>query len=243
MTLHNRTGISPRSLPMVALLLFLASAICHAQTEYVGRYDFFAGFSNVNAPFVNSLEQPGFGTQFGVLNKKWLASGLDYSIQKGSTNLTANLLPKTLQLELGAGLPPGYKLSVPTDLTIQTFTAGSQVVYRHFRSETLFVHPVLSAFRVMATPHPGDPIAAAVTEVLVPKGTKLDWVGAYGVGGGTDLHLSRHLSARVQLDAAWCHPMNDILANGGWIYRFSIGPAFHFGRNVAETRTRIAKAN
>jgi len=241
-TSHNRTGIAPRFLPLLTIFLCLATAFGFAQSEYVGRYDLFAGFSNVSAPFVNNLEQPGFGMQFGVLNRKRIASGFDYSVQSGTTNLTPNLLPNSLQRALAAELPPGYKLSVPTNLTIQTFTGGSQYVYRHFHSQALFLHPVLSAFRVEATPRPTDPIAAVVSHILVPKGTKRDWVGAYGLGGGTDIHVSQHLSARVQMDAAWTHPMNDILAHGGWIYRFSVGPAFHFGRNVAAPRL-IAQAN
>lgn len=237
MRLDIRAGLSRGLLPLMALL-WMAGPLCHAQQQYVGRYDLFAGFSDVNAPFVNNLNQPGFGTQFGVVNNKWLASGIDYSVQSGTTHLTPNLLPTALQQELAAALPAGYQLSVPTSLTIQTFTAGTQLVYRHFRSETFFLRPVLSAFRVAATPHPADPIAAFVSQTLVPQGTKLDWAGGYGVGGGTDLRMSRHLSARMQIDIARCHPMNDILANGGWIYRFSVGPAFHFGRNISDTHVR-----
>lgn len=232
MTLHNSIRFVRYVFPILATVVLLAGSCCYAQHDYVGRYDVFVGFSDVNAPFVNNLNQPGFGTQVGFVNNRWLATGFDYSVQSGGTALTPDLLPKTLQMELAASLPPGYQLRVPTDLTIQTFSAGSQLVYRHFSGATFFVHPVLSAFRVEATPRPTDPVAAIVSRMLVPSGKKRDLTGGFGVGGGTDLRVSRHLSARMQVDIAHSHPMNDILGNGGWIYRFSAGPSFHFGRNI-----------
>ena len=233
MTTQKRTGTARILLPLLAILVFSVAVRCRAQEGYIGRYDTFVGFSNINAPFVNNLNQPGLGTQIGVVHNRWLASGFDYSVQTGSTPLTPNLLTKTLQQELAAELPTGYSLRVPTDLNIQTFTAGSQLVYRRFQRVPLFIHPVLSAFRVKATPHPGDAIATLVAAQLVPKGYKLDWAGGYGIGGGADVHVSRHLSARMAVDIAYSHPMNDILGNGGWIYRFTVGPSFHYWRNVA----------
>ncbi len=238
MTTQNRTRLGRILLPLLAILVLSVADCCRAQQGYIGRYDAFVGFSNINAPFVNNLNQPGFGTQVGIVHNRWLASGFDYSVQDGSTPLTPNLLTKTLQLELAASLPTGYNLRVPTDLNIQTFTAGTQLVYRHFDKTTLFVHPVLSAFRVKATPHPGDPIATVVAAMLVPKGYKLDWAGGYGVGGGADVHVTRHMSARMAVDIAYSHPMNDILGNGGWIYRFTVGPSFHFGHSVNVQRTK-----
>ena len=35
------------------------------------------------------------------------------------------------------------------------------------------------------------------------------------------------------MDAVWNHPFNYVVADGGWSYRYSIGPSFHFGRNIA----------
>lgn len=256
MTLH-----SPKVFPLLTLLLVFAQPACHAQqvdagandstqraypssgsdhphAGYVGRFDVYAGFSNINAPFVNNLNQPGFGLQVGMVHNTWLATGFDYSNESGTTNLTPSLLPTNLQQALGAGLPPGYSLSIPANINIQTFAAGPQLTFRHFPAATLLLHPALSAFRIAGTPHATDPIGGLVASMLVPQGTKVDWVGAYGVGGGAELRVSRHLSARVQADFAWCHPFNDILANGGWIYRVSAGPAFHFGRNVASPRRR-----
>jgi hypothetical protein len=231
-TLHNRNRFERGFLPLLAALVLFAAVCCPAQQSYIGRYDAFVGFSDINAPFVNNLNQPGVNIQGAIVNNRWISSGFDYSIQKGTGPLTASLLPLTLQQELKAELPPGYNLRIPTDATIQTFAAGSQLTYRHYAKTTVFIHPVLCAFRVTATPHPTDPISTAVVAALIPSGTKRDWTGGYGIGGGAELYLSKHLSAHMETDAVWSHPINDILANGGWIYRFSVGPVFHFGRNI-----------
>jgi hypothetical protein len=238
MTLHNRNRFGRAILPLLAALVLFAAMRCTAQERYTGRYDAFVGFSDINAPWVNNLNQPGFATQVGYANNRWLGSGFDYSKETGTGPFTAPLLPTNLQQALAAQLPPGYHLSIPTDVTIQTFAAGSQLEYRRFAKTTILIHPVLCAFRVSATLHPGDPIATAVAAQLVPSGKKLDWTGGYGMGGGTDVRVSQHLSARMQADAVWSHPMNDLLGKGFWIYRFSVGPSFHFGRNIATGKVK-----
>lgn len=238
MTLHNRNRLGWAVLPLLAALVLFAPVCCTAQERYTGRYDAFIGFSDINAPWVNNLNQPGVAIQAGHANNRWLASGFDYSKESGTGPFTANLLPANLQQALAAELPPGYHLSIPTDVTIQTFAAGSQLVYRRFAKTTILIHPVLCALRVNATLHPGDPVATAVLAQLVPSGKKLDWTGGYGFGGGTDVRVSKRLSARMQADMVWSHPMNDLLGKGFWIYRFSVGPGFHFGRNMATGKAK-----
>ncbi|MGO9340334.1 MAG: hypothetical protein ACLPY1_22790 [Terracidiphilus sp.] len=232
MTLHNRNRFGRAILPLLAAFVLFATVCCHAQHSYIGRYDAFVGFSDINAPYVNNLNQPGFAAQGGFANNRWLSSGLDYSRQSGTGPFTASLLPANLQKALAGELPPGYTLSVPTDVTIQTFAAGSQLVYRRFAKADILIHPVLCALHIDATLHPGDPVAAAVIGQLVPSGKKHDWTGGYGVGGGTDLHFLKHLGVRMQTDLVWSHPVNDLLGRGFWIYRFSVGPSLHFGRNI-----------
>lgn len=238
MTLYIRNRFRRAVLPLLAVLVLFAAVCCPAQQGYISKYDTFVGFSDINAPYVNNLNQPGVAIQGGMANNRWIASGFDYSVQNGSGPFTASLLPSNLQQALAAQLPPGYKLRVPTDVTIQTFAVGSQLTLRHFAKATLLIHPVLGAFRVNATLHPGDPIAKAVVAQLVPSGKKSDWTAGYGIGGGTELRVSQHLGARMQTDLIWAHPMNDLLGTGGWIYRFTIGPAFHFGPNIESRRAR-----
>ena len=213
--------------------LLVAARLIHAQQRYVGRYDLYTGFSDLNTPGLNNINQLGFHLQAGLNTSRRLGLGFDYSVQTGSTHLTTGLATPTIQRALAAELPPGYQLYIPFSANTQTFTAGGQYVYRHYHAATFFVRPVLAAFRIAATPHPTDQIGTLVAAQLTPHGTKTDWTGAYGAGGGVEFPLTRHVGARVQFDAGWNHPFNDVLGRGNWSYRSSVGPAFHFGRNAA----------
>jgi hypothetical protein len=237
----------------VAVFLFLTQLpAAFAQQDYVGRYDLYTGFSDLNTPALHNINQVGFHLQAGINNNRWLSTGFDYSIQTGDTTLIPSLASPAVTAGLtqlyelygltgGAeGLPLTYAVDLPLSATTQTFTAGSQLNYRHFSKVTLFIRPSLAAFRISATPHPANPYDAIVASVLVANPPLVDWTGAYGVGGGAEFALSRHFGIRAQLDVVYNHPYNYILANGGWSYRSSIGPSFHFGRNVV---THIRKVD
>ena len=222
-----------RTLFFLAMLLSPSLApTAHAQQTYVGRYDLYTGFSDLNTPGLNNINQIGFHLQAGVNANRWSSLGFDYSTQNGATHLTPGIATPALRAQLGAELPPGYNLALPVDVTIQTFSAGGQLVVRHYRSVTFFVRPVLAAFHIRGTPEPTDQINTLVGEQLAPKGYLTDWYGAYGAGGGAEFRVAKHFGARVQFDAGRNHPFNDILANGNFSYRVSIGPAFHFGPNI-----------
>jgi hypothetical protein len=87
--------------------------------------------------------------------------------------------------------------------------------------------------REVATPHPGDPIAALIVSQLAPSGTKKDWAVFYGFGGGADFLFSKHFAVRVQGDFVRDHLFDDLLKNARNTGRFSIGPCFNFGKNIA----------
>jgi hypothetical protein len=243
-----------------AIFLFLTQAPhASAQQQYVSRYDLFTGFSDLYTPGLNGINQLGFHLQAGINNNRWLSTGFDYSVQSGNTHLTPGIasppiiagitqLYELYGLTDGAyGLPPTYAVNIPLSATTQTFTAGSQLSYRHFSKVTLFIRPSLAAFRLNATPHPqndGDKTvvgALILTNVLAPNGTITDWTGAYGVGGGAEFALAKHFGIRADMDAVWNHPFNYVLANGGWSWRHSIGPSFHFGRNVLTPHVQKVK--
>jgi opacity protein-like surface antigen len=239
-----RAPQAARTLSCVVLLLSV-TALCRAQQPYVGRYDIYTGFSDLNTPGLNSLNQVGFNLQAGANVNRMLGVGFDYSVQAGDTSLTANLATPALQAQLAALaaefaelglLPAGYTLRIPLHAVTQTFTVGGQYEYRHFSRATLFIRPSLSAFRIKATPHPDpqDLYGTTVANILAPDGSLTDWTGAYGAGGGGEFNITKHVAARAQLDVIWNHPFNSILANGFWSYRYSVGPAFHFGHNVPE---------
>jgi opacity protein-like surface antigen len=217
--------------------LFAASAASAQQGQY-SRYDVYAGFADIDSPDLG-LNEHGFHLQAGFNPHRWLSVGGDYSNGTGSQLLTTNLLPAALQAQINAAqagyialglLPANYHLAVPTDAATQTFAFGPQLVDRHFARFTLFVRHSLGALRERAVPHPADPFQQVIVAQLAPAGFKRDWTGFYGAGGGGEVAISKHFGLRAQMDIVYNHPFNDILANGRWTFRYSIGPSFHFGR-------------
>jgi len=233
----------PRLLATTALavLFALAGTTAHAQQSYVSRYDAYAGFADIDSPMLG-LNEHGFHAQAGMNMRTWLSVGADYSEGTGPQVLTPNLLPAALQAQINAAqtaaihlglLPANYQLAVPTDAATQTFAFGPQLVNRHYAKLTLFIRPSLGALRERAVPHAADAFQTVIVGQLAPAGFKLDWTGFYGLGGGAEVAVSKHIGLRGQMDFVYNHPFNDIIADGRWTYRFSVGPSFHFGRNVA----------
>jgi hypothetical protein len=230
----------------IALLavLLLAAAPAFGQQTYVTRFDAFGGYTYLNSPHVG-LRESGFHFQAGVRPATWLSLGFDYSISAGDLTLTPDLLLPSIQQTLGAQmialmkvglLPATYSLTVPAHSRTQTFAAGPQLSYRHFSSVTLFLRPDLGAMHEVATPHApaSDFFAQGVVATLAPTGQKTDWVAFYGVGGGADFNLSRHVGLRVQVDLVHDHMFSDLLTDGRNTVRVSIGPAFNFGKNIVK---------
>jgi hypothetical protein len=221
-------------------LLFAAGAM--AQQDYVGRYDAYVGFGYLDSPHIN-LSERGVHAQAGVRVRRWVSMGFDYSNTNGNTRITPNLLPQSLQQQLGGQLaqlaaagaiPPNYSLVVPIHSDTQTFAAGPQFSWHRWKWVTPFIRPSIGAIRETATPHPGDPIASLIVSNLVPSGKKRDWTGFYGFGGGADVNITRHFAIRVQADYVYDHLFNDLLKDGRNTTRLAIGPAIQFGRDVSE---------
>lgn len=249
--LQSLTPVHPtrRKLFMRALLvlplaiLLVAVSPVYGQQTYVSRYDAYVGYSFLNSPAV-SLFEPGFAAQFGVRPKTWYSLGIDYTYGTGDLKITPDLLTTSLQHSLGgqlaqlvaAGLiPASYKLVVPAHSKTQTIAVGPQLAYRHFSRATLFLRPLfLGAIHEAAVPKGSDPIAAAIVKKLAPNGTKVNTVLFLGFGGGFDIVLSKHLSLRAQADLVYDHLFDDLLRNGRYTTRFSIGPAFNFGKNITK---------
>ena len=243
-----KTARIVRSISML-FLLSLAVSGAHAQQEYVGRYDIYNGYAALIAPKLD-LTTRGYHFQAGWNQKTWLAEGFDYSFTTGHTELTPDLLPTNLQLQLGqqilqlikAGLiPPTYQVYVPVDSTTQTFAAGPQFVYRKFQHVTFFIRPSLGAVHESATPHPHDFVTTAIAQELVPSGKKTDWTGFYGFGGGYDLNATKHIAIRMQTDVVWFHVFNDLLKDGRWDIRWSVGPTIHFGGNIRPLKSVLRR--
>jgi hypothetical protein len=227
---------------LVPVLTLLVPAFGQQQQPYVSRYDLYAGYTFFDSPSVGLFEN-GFHVQVAVRPSIWYTLGFDYSNARGDQTLTPSLLPTTLQQELAALLaqlaaqglvPPGFALAIRTHSVTQTFAAGPTITFRHFKHFTPFVRPSLGALRETATPKPRDPISVLVVQLLAPAGKKTDWAGFYGFGCGVDIQLAKHFAWRVQTDVVYNHPFNDILKDGRWTVRFSVGPTFGIGPNIVK---------
>ena len=227
---------------VVSVALLLAASPVAAQQTYVSQFDAYAGYAFLDSPHI-SLFENGFQAQFGYRPKPWYSLGFDYSRSAGDLTLTPNLLPTALQqtvtapipLLIAVGkLPSGYTLAVPAHSTSQTFAIGPQLAYRHFEHLTLFLRPSVGAIHEVAVPKPApsDWYATSIAQGLAPSGKKTDWQGFYGFGGGIDILFSQHVGIRTQADLVHDHLFNDVLADGRWTVRFSIGPCFNFGKNI-----------
>jgi hypothetical protein len=221
----------------------LLASIALGQQDYVSRYDVYTGFMYLSSPLIN-LGESGFHTQVGTNPSRWYSLGFDFSTGTGDTTLTTNMLKSSLQQEIGtqlapfkAGglLPAGYEPTVPMHSSSQTYATGPQFNYRHFRAVTLFAHPDLGAIHEAAIPHPNDEISKLLVAQLAPSGIKTDWTYFYGFGGGVDFNLIRHFGMRVTVDFVRDHLFSDLL-NARNTVRFSVGPAFHLGKNVAASK-------
>lgn len=227
-------------LPLLTLLL--STPVAFGQQTYVTRYDLYTGYAFLDSPKIGLWEN-GFQTQIGIRPRTWYSLGFDYSYTRGDMQITPDLLPDALRTQLqgqlaalaAAGrLPAGYALVVPASGITHSFAMGPQLAYRHFKKVTLFLRPSFGAIREEATPKPRDAIATAIVKGLAPTGKKVDWQGFYGVGYGFDILLTDHFAIRTQGDLVYDHLFNDILKDGRWTTRFSVGPCFNFGRNIAE---------
>jgi hypothetical protein len=220
-------------------ILFSTLAACAQQTE-IPRYDLYGGFANFETPYLN-LNQSGFHTQEGYNWNRWVTVGFDFSEGTGNNSLTPRVLTPALQQELAAEIgeleeegeiPAGYQLVVPTHAFSETFALGPQLMIRHYQRVTFFARPSIGTIRQRVTPHPTDPVSTAIVAQLMPAGTKVDYEGFYGFGGGFDWNLTRSLAVRAQNDLVYWKLFDGLLAQGTWTNRFAVGLSYHFGKNI-----------
>jgi hypothetical protein len=234
-----RPLVAPLFLLTCAVLL--ASAPAQGQQKYVSRFDLFAGYTFLDSPKV-SLFENGFHVQAGVRPKTWYSLGIDYSVSSGDMTLSPTLLTPALQQAIGTILPPGATFTVPAHSLTQTLAGGPQLACRHWSKMTLFVRPSVGAIheRATAQPNTNNPLQVGAVDFLEqmglvsPAGQKMDWTLFYGFGGGVDFLFSKHIALRVQADLVYDHLFNDLLQSGRFTTRFSIGPCFNFGKNIAK---------
>ncbi len=245
---NSLTWFHPISLCLVSLALAILAAPLAGQQTDVPRFDAYVGYAFLDSPHVNLFEN-GFALQAGFRPRQWISLGVDYSYSRGTLSLTPSLLAPSLQQTLGAELqqlaaaglvPAGYSLVVPAHSVTQTVAVGPQLAYRHMKHVTLFLRPVFAGLiHEAATPQPADQIQGLVVSGfkilgLIPaSGVKTDTVPFVGFGGGFDVLFSRNFGWRTQADLVYDHLFSDLLTDGRFTVRFSTGPCFNFGRNIA----------
>ena len=69
--------------------------------------------------------------------------------------------------------------------------------------------------------------------MLTSKGKKSDTTYFVGVGGGFEINATQHVHLRFTTDYMHAALYDGFLRNARNDFRFSIGPSFNFGRNVA----------
>ena len=239
----------------VTMLLLTFCACVFAQQEYVGRYDAYTGFSYLDSSDVN-LEQRGMNVQLGYNARRWLALGIDYSVQFGK----GTLVPNELKPVDAAGIneliylgehgyfspitiPNNYNAYAPFDATTQTYAAGPNFICRHFKKATFFAHPTIGAIHENITVDHHDaftqhvvlpallgqlPNTTAIIRTVKPDDTTY----FYGFGGGFELNTSKHVHIRTDVEFVHVNLFSSFLANSRNSVRFSVGPTFSFGKNV-----------
>jgi hypothetical protein len=187
--------------------LLLPASIALGQQSYVGQYDVYAGYMYLHSSLIN-LGETGYHTQIGTNPAKWYSVGFDFSSGSGDIGLVPTMLKGSLQQEIGAQLAP-------------LIAAG--MIPANW--------PDLGAIHESTVPHPGDPIGSLLAAQLAPSGNKTDWTYFYGFGGGVDFNVTKNFALRVQADFVRDHLYSDLLNSRNSV-RLSVGPAFHFGKNV-----------
>jgi hypothetical protein len=216
---------------IVVLSVLLISSAAFAQQDYVARYTAFAGYSYLNSPKLNLVER-GFDAEFGVNVTRWLTLGGDYSYFTGHSDIFPQDLTTAIQLQLAGVVPPGVVVFLPFDSTTYTFTAGPQFNYRGAKWATFFARPAVGGLHETATLKPNTPLTTLLVAQLAPGGSKSDLQLFYGFGGGFDINASKHFGVQVAVDYVHVNLFQGFLGSGRNSLRISVGPSFHFGRNV-----------
>lgn len=223
---------------LIPLLLFISLSVvtCLAQKqEYVGTYDAYFGYAYLTTPNMNLAER-GFQAQFGYNWKRWAALGIDTSYFGGGSSLTVPQLNNATIAKLAPilpHLPPGFQVWSPYTANTYTITGGPQLNYRHFKYVTLFIHPDIGAMYQSIQVQPPNPIMGSIVKSLVgPSMSTSQWTAFYGVGGGFDINVTKHVGLRFQSDWVYTQLFDNLLRDPQHTWRMSASPTFRFGKNV-----------
>jgi len=227
-----------KSLALFSLALFFCLPAFAQQDISINRYTIYTGFDYFNNPGL-SLSQRGFDVDFGVTVKPWMALGADFSASgnsiisgggtiNGSSTIYAPILIKAAPL----GAPPPSSINVPFKATSYTFAIGPQLYWRRWRQITFLGRPGLGGIRATADINLPPQLAGLFGQlgVPVPSAHQTDTRFFFGMGGGFDLNVSKHVAVRVTADWVNTHLFPDLLTRRQNFVRVTMGPTFRWGR-------------
>jgi len=231
-----------RSLLCILVLLLLSTALpCFSQQTDIRQFVVFGAYTYLATPSLN-LTQRGFDGDLGYNYRSWLSFGFDFGYYSGHSALFQNeLSPAALAALAPLGpLPPGF--GVPYNASTQTYEAGPQLNYRHFKKVTFFVRPALGALHSNVKVSPaflaflnsaGGPGTSTAFCGFVPCSPN-DLVPFYGFGAGISWEITPHFGLRATTDFAHYDFFSSLLNGGRNSVRVSIGPKFSFGKNILQ---------
>jgi len=231
-----------RSLLCILVLLLLSTALpCFSQQTDIRQFVVFGAYTYLATPSLN-LAQRGFDGDLGYNYRSWLSFGFDFGYYSGHSTLFQNeLSPAALAALAPLGpFPPGF--GVPYNASTQTYEAGPQLNYRHFKKVTFFVRPALGALHSNVKVSPaflaflnsaGGPGTSTAFCGFVPCSPN-DLVPFYGFGAGISWEITPHFGLRATTDFAHYDFFSSLLNGGRNSVRISIGPKFSFGKNILE---------
>lgn len=222
---------TPRRLLFCGILLCCLPA--WAQDTGVNRYTLFTGFDYMISPARNLTER-GFETDFGVTVRPWMALGADFGALvngagtiNGGETIYAPLLIKAEPL----GAPAPGSVHVPFKSTTYTFATGPQFYLRKWEKVTLFVRPGFGGIHENASFTLPTQLGFLLTQLgaPIPSAHQSDTTVFFGLGGGFDVNVSRHVGMRFAADWVNTHMFTNLLTQRQNYVRFSIGPAWKWG--------------
>jgi len=205
-----------------------------AQDYSINRYTLYTGFDYLVSPSRNLTER-GFDTDFGITVKPWLGLGGDFGAfghdiisGNGTINGTETAYaPAVTKL----GVNPSI-IHVPFSSTTYIFAVGPQFYLRKWKAVTFLVRPGFGGIHESANltfPPQIAPLFGALG-VAPPNPHQSDTTWFIGLGGGFDINVSRHVAIRFTGDWVNTHLFSNLLTDRQNYARFTVGPAWRWGR-------------
>jgi len=220
-------------LPVVFLggLIILASLSAFAQQNDISRYTLFTGFDYMISPARNLTER-GLEADFGVTLKPWLALGGDFGAMGADVISGAGTIngSETVYAPLFSSIDfDPSAIHVPFKSTTYTFAAGPQFYLRKWEHFTLFARPGFGGIHESASFTLPQGIGV-ILGPAAPSPHQTDTELFFGLGGGFDVKVNRHVGMRFATDWVNTHLFSNLLTPRQNYIRFSVGPVWHWGK-------------